>query len=168
MSRKEGGRGLANIEDSIDASIQRLEYYIQKRGERPITDTKTNTDNTRTNRMTITKKQKCEEKQLNRRFKRLISNISHEKTWTWLRKWNFMRETESLLIAAQNNDIRANHIKARMGKTPQNKTKTKNSKCRLCGDREETYNHIISKCSKLARKEYKTRQGDPMGTAQEI
>ena len=30
ISRKEGGRGLANIEDSIDASIQRLEEYIEK------------------------------------------------------------------------------------------------------------------------------------------
>ena len=32
-----------------------------------------------------------------------------------------------------------------------------NSKCRLCGDRDETINHIISRCSKLAQKEYKAR-----------
>ena len=32
-----------------------------------------------------------------------------------------------------------------------------NSKCRLCGDRDETINHIISECSKLAQKECKTR-----------
>ena len=32
-----------------------------------------------------------------------------------------------------------------------------NSKCRLCGDRDETINHIISECSKLAKKECKTR-----------
>ena len=32
-----------------------------------------------------------------------------------------------------------------------------NSKCRLCGDRVETINPIISECSKLAQKEYKTR-----------
>ena len=30
VSRKEGGRRLASIEDSIDASIQRLEDYLQK------------------------------------------------------------------------------------------------------------------------------------------
>ena len=29
-SRKVGGRGLASIEDSVDASIQRLEEYIEK------------------------------------------------------------------------------------------------------------------------------------------
>ena len=28
VSRKEGGRGLTNIEDSVDASVQRLENYI--------------------------------------------------------------------------------------------------------------------------------------------
>ena len=32
-----------------------------------------------------------------------------------------------------------------------------NSKFRLCGDRDETINHIISECSKLVQKEYKTR-----------
>ncbi len=66
--------------------------------------------------MTITRKQKWEEKQLYVRFKRLISNISFEKTWTWLIKGNLKRETESLLIAAQNNAIRTNHIKARRNK----------------------------------------------------
>ena len=85
------------------------------------------------------------------RFKRLINNISHQKTWTWLRKGNLKRETESLLIAAQDNAIRTNHIKARIDKTQQN------TKCRLCGDRDETINHVISECSKLAQKEYKAR-----------
>ena len=79
--------------------------------------------------MTITRKQKWEEKQVYGCFKQLINNISHQKTWTWLRKGNFKRETESLLIAAPNNAIRTNHIKARIDKTQ------KNSKCRLCGDK---------------------------------
>ena len=101
--------------------------------------------------MTITRKQKREEKQFYGRLERLINNISHEKTWTWLRKGNFKRETESLLVSAQNNAIRTKHIKARIDKTQQN------SKCRVCDDRDETINHIISECTKLAQKEYKTR-----------
>ena len=102
------------------------------------------------NRMTITRKQKWEGKHLYGRFKRLINNISHDKTWTWLRKGNFKRETE-LLITAQDSAIRTNHIKARIDKTQQN------SKCRLCCDRDETIIHIISECSKLAQREYKAR-----------
>ena len=117
--------------------------------------------------MTITRKQKWEEKQLYGRLKRRINAISHQKTWTWLRKGNFKRESESLLIAAQNNVIRTNHIKAKIDKTQQN------NKCRLCSDKDETINLIISEYSKLAQQEYKAGhdwvgQGDPLWNVQEI
>ena len=151
VSRKQGGRGLASIEDTVDASIRRLKVYTEKHERGLITTIRNDADNTINERMTTTRKQKWEGKQLYGRFKRLINNISHQKTWTWLRKGNLTRETESLLIAAQDNDIRSNHIKARIDKTQQN------SKCRLYGDREETINHIISECSKLTQKEYKAR-----------
>ena len=32
-----------------------------------------------------------------------------------------------------------------------------NSKGGLCGNRDETINHIINECSKLAQKDYKTK-----------
>ena len=146
-SRKEGGRGLASTEDNVDAWIQRREDYIEKHEGRQITAIRNNADNTMDNIMTINRKQQLEEKHLCGRFKRLVNNISHEKTWTWLRKGNFKRESESLLIAAQNNAIGTNHIKVRIDKRQQN------NKCKLCGDRDETINHIISECSKLALKE---------------
>ena len=116
-----------------------------------ITAIRNDTDNTMTNRMTITRKQKWKEKQLYEHFKRLINNISHEKSWTWLRKGNFKREPEFILIATQNNAVRTNHIKARIDKMQQN------SRCRLCGEGDESINHIIRKCSKLAQKEYKNK-----------
>ena len=143
VSRKEGGRGLASIDDRVDASIQRFEAYIQNHGGRLITAIGNDTDNTMDNRMTIRTKQQWEEKQLNGRFKWLMNN---GKTWTWLRKGHFKRETESLLIAAQNNAVRTNNIKVRIDKMQQN------GKRRLCGDRDETINHIISEWSKLAQK----------------
>ena len=101
--------------------------------------------------MTKTRKQKWEEKQPHGRFKRLINNISHDNTLRWLRKKKFKRETGSLLMATLNRTIRTNHIKVRIDKTQQN------SKCRLCSDRDETINHIISECIILAQKEYKAR-----------
>ena len=54
-SRKEEERGFTSIEDSDNASIRRLEYYIEKRGGKLITATRNNTDNTGTNRTTITR-----------------------------------------------------------------------------------------------------------------
>ena len=132
----------------IDRTTQKL--YTKHEGGLIIA-TRNYSENTMNKRMTITRKQKCEGKRLYGRLKRLINNISHDKSWTWLKKENFMRETESLLIAAQDSALRTNHIKARIDQTQQN------SKCRLCDDRDETINHIISECSKLAQREYKAR-----------
>ena len=72
------------------------------------------------------------------------------KTLTWLRNRNLKKETNSLLTAALK-AIRTNHIIAKIDKTQQN------SKCKLCGDRDETINQMISECCKLAQKEFKTR-----------
>ena len=54
VSRKEGRRGLTSIEDSVDASIQRLEDYIQKHDGGLITTIRNDTDNI-DNIMTITR-----------------------------------------------------------------------------------------------------------------
>ena len=53
------------------------------------------------------------EKLLYRPSKRQTSQIPYEKNWTWLRKGKIISETESLLIAAQNN---ANYVKTRGNK----------------------------------------------------
>ena len=81
-------------------------------------------------------------------------DIVREKTWTWLRKENLKRGTESLLVTVQNKALRASYIKARTD----NNTKW-NSECRLCGDKNETIHHIISECIKLEQKEYKIKYG---------
>ena len=57
------------------------------------------------------------------------------------------RDSESLLIAAQNNAIRTNYMKARIDKTQQN------SKYGFCGDEDKTINRIIRECSKLSKKD---------------
>ena len=44
VSRKEGGRGLASIENSVDASIQRFEDCIEKHEGGLITATRNDTE----------------------------------------------------------------------------------------------------------------------------
>ena len=55
VSRREGGRGLACIEESVAASIQQLKDYIQKHGGRLIAATKNNSNETSTSRIIIVK-----------------------------------------------------------------------------------------------------------------
>ena len=79
-------------------------------------------------------------KKLYGHYKWLISNITHENPV----KGNFKIETETLLMSGENNAISTNRIKPRIDKTQQN------NRCRLCVERNETTNHIISECRKLA------------------
>ena len=61
------------------------------------------------------------------------------------------RETESLIVAVQNQSIRTNLAKAKTGKSQ------KDTLCRLCKKADESVDHIVSGCSKLAQKEYERR-----------
>ena len=54
-------------------------------------------------------------------------------------------------MAAHEQAIRTNVIKARIDRTQEE------SKCRICGRADETINHLLSECSKMAQKEYKRR-----------
>ena len=45
VSRKEGGRGLSSVEETVDASIQQLEDYIEKPERGLITTIRNDTDN---------------------------------------------------------------------------------------------------------------------------
>ena len=100
VSIKERERGVTSSED-----------YIEKCEEGLRTANRNDTDNTKAKRMRIIRKNG--KKQICRRFKRLIRNIIHEKTWTWLRKRNLKSEIESFLISAQNNTIRTNRTKTK-------------------------------------------------------
>ena len=61
------------------------------------------------------------------------------------------RETKSLIVAAQNQSIRTNLVKAKIHKSQGD------SLCRVCRKVDESIDHIISGCSKLVQKEYKRR-----------
>ena len=61
------------------------------------------------------------------------------------------RETESPIMAAQNQSIRTNLVKAKIDKSQGE------SLCRVCRKVDESIDRIVSGCSKLAQKEYKRR-----------
>ena len=82
---------------------------------------------------------------------RQTDDIAGEDRWLWLKQGNLKRETESLILAAQEQAIRTNVIKAKIDNTQEQ------SKCRMCGEKDETVNHLISECSKMAQREYKRR-----------
>ena len=60
-------------------------------------------------------------------------------------------ETESLIVAVQNQAIRTNLVKVKIDNSQ------KDMLCRLCKKADESIDHVVSGCSKLAQKECKRR-----------
>ena len=92
-----------------------------------------------------------EEKALHGQYLRQAEELRSDQCWAWLLNGDFKRETESLIVAAENQSIRTNLVKGKIDKSQGD------SLCRVCKKVDESIDHIVSGCSKLAQKEYKRR-----------
>jgi hypothetical protein len=159
MPRKEGGRGLLQVKQTVEEEKRALNDYLLSSTE----DALKAVSNEDLLKVEGTKKDyKAEE--INNRRDRWQSKVLHgqylkdiegkvdtEKTWSWLKNGDMKKETEGFLLAAQDQALRTNTIKAKIDKT------TDDSKCRLCKEKEETVDHLVSACSKIAQTDYKER-----------
>ena len=88
-----------------------------------------------------------EEKVLHGPYLRQTKEVRSDQYWAWLQNGDLRRETKSLIVAAQNQNIRTNLVKERIDKSHGD------SLCRVCRKVDESIDHIFSGCSKLAQKE---------------
>ena len=82
---------------------------------------------------------------------RQTKEVRSDQGWAWVQNGELKRETESLIVAAQNQSIRTNLVKAKTHKSQGD------SLCRVCRKVDESIDHIASGRSKLVQKEYKRR-----------
>ena len=94
-----------------------------------------------------------EEKVLHGQYLRQTKEVRNDQCWACLQNGDLKRETESLIVAAQNQSIRTNLVKAKIDKSQGDS---------LYRKVDESIYHIVSGCSKLAQKEYKRRH-DKLG-----
>ena len=92
-----------------------------------------------------------EEKVLHGQYLRQTNEVRSAQSWAWVQNEDLKRETKSLIVTAQNQSIRTNLVKAKIDKSQGN------SLCRVCRKVDESIDHIVSGCSKLAQKECKRR-----------
>ena len=92
-----------------------------------------------------------EQKVLHGQYFRQTKEVRGNQCWAWLQNEDLKRETESFIVAAQNQSIRTNIVKAKIDKSQGD------SLFRVCGKVDESTDHIVSGCSKLGQKEYKRR-----------
>ena len=155
IPRKEGGRGLMSIKDCVDLAIRGLEVYVHGCEERLIQaargDKIDGLEAASVLKRSKTEKrlEDWEEKVLHSQYFRQTREVRSDQCWAWLQNGDLKRETESLIVAAQNQSIRTNLVKVRIDKSQGY------SLCRMCRKVDESSDHMVSGCSKIAQKKCK-------------
>ena len=137
-------------------AVRRLEVYVHGSQERLLQVTRGDrvdgleAANVLKKAKKETRLQDWEEKALHGHL-RQTKEVRSEQSWVWFQNGDLKRETErqSLIVAAQNQNMRTNLVKAKIDKSQ------KDMLCRLCKKADESIDHVG--CSKLAQKKYKRR-----------
>jgi hypothetical protein len=74
--------------------------------------------------------------------------VDKEQSYRWLEFGDIKGETESTIVAAQDQAISTNYFKRKFLK------EETESRCRLCKEHEETIDHPTSGCPILTKNEY--------------
>ena len=158
IPREDGGRGMASIEDCITSECIAMGQYIQGHEdpwlkaawkEKVVKQAGDKEEFKR--RMKEQRKESWKRKVLHGQYLRQTEEISTKETWGWLSKGELKRETEGTILAAQEQSLPTNYLKARIYQVQESPI------CRMCNDKVETVNHIASECSALAQGQYKKR-----------
>ena len=161
VPRKKGGRGLVGCEGCVRTEENNLGWYIKNSEEKLLQGVRAvgviETEAVKSNNdfkedIKNANLNSWKEKRMHGQFlSEMNENVDRDKCWEWLRKGDLKVQTEALICAAQEQALRTNYIKYNIDKT------SDSPYCRLCGQKGETVNHIISECTKLAQREYKRR-----------
>ena len=164
INRKEGGRGLQSIEEVVireqnamttffsttpDPELVTLKPHFIKEGL-----LKGEVINKAVDKQRDEEKRKTAwtEKEMHGQYVRNLQGVADiGETWNWLHQQDIKKETEGLILAAQDQALRLNYVKWKIDKTAASPI------CRLCHLKNETADHILSCCSKLSQSEYKSR-----------
>ena len=155
IPRKDGGRGLIAIEDCAELAVRSLEVDVHGSDERLLQAARGDREDGLEAASVLKKAKKenrlqdLEEKALHGQYLRQTKEVRNEQSWVLLQNRDLKRETESLIVTAQNRSIRTNLVKTKIDKSQ------KDTLCRLCKKADESIECVVSGCSKLAEKEYK-------------
>ena len=109
VPRKERRRGLISIEDCVEERLVQAARGDKIDGLEAVSVLKRSKKEKRL--------EDWEEKVLHGQYLRQTKEVTSDQCWAWLQNGDLKRETESLIVAAQNQSIRANLVKVRIDKS---------------------------------------------------
>ena len=159
IPREIGGKGMQSVEDCINTERRALGQYLKHNQDEWLTKAwnekviSVDEEPERYKEQTVNqRKEEWENKQMQGQYLRQTKEIAHEGSWQWLMRGELKKETEGMLMAAQDQALRTRYIQNRIDGQV-----TISPMCRKCQQKVETINHIISECPALAQNEYKKR-----------
>lgn len=150
--RAEGGRGLISVEDCAEILVNSLFKYVESCNEtflKAVQDEDFIHPGTSKEIVKVKRIESYKEKFLHGQYEKLTVGIRSADSWAWLREGTLKKETEGMIMAAQDQALRTDVIKSCIDKQGVSPI------CRICGKREETIAHLVAECGKLAQKQYK-------------
>ena len=162
MKRSKGGRGLISIEECVMLESTSLGFYVNGKEEVLLQEVvkegfmgENENPKILKDRLRKAREERYYNKSLHSVFFRETEEGRDENnSWLWVKKGYLKKETEGLIMAAQDQAIRTNWIRHNIDKEDISPL------CRLCGARAETVSHIVSECKELAQTEYKKIRHD--------
>ena len=158
IPRKEGGKGLLSIKDTVYTEIRALGQYLKTSEDQWLAKAweenliKEDEDpETYKDRIRQKRKEDWRRKVMHGQFTRQTEDISSNDSWQWLQRGELKKETEGMLMAAQDQALRTRYVQRTIDGI------NISAKCRKCNVKDETINHIVSECSALAQNQYKKR-----------
>ena len=160
LQRCEGGRGLLGLEDCVQVEVHSLEKYLSTLNGKILKEV-SRSRIIENNKYGKSKKEilkehqeKYEGKPLHGQFIKATEEVRGKRYWDWLKKGYLKKETESTIVAAQDEALCTRNLRNKVyGENVQ-------SICRVCGAADETVAHIVLEYSKPAQKEYKQVRQD--------
>ena len=159
LPRQIGGRGLLQVKQTVEEEKRALNDYIKNSTENclkkvakeeilKVQETKKEYHKQEIN----TRKERWQGKALHGQYlKDIEGKVDCDNTWNCLTNGELKKETEGFIMAVQDQALRTNAIKTEIDKT------ANDSKCRLCKEKKETVDHLVSACSKIAQTDYNER-----------
>ncbi len=164
VNRCQGGRGLHSIEEAVKREENALTTFVLRSKDPEIISLKSffirdkilkgeEIDKEADRSQHEQKRQeRWTGKVMHGQYYRQMTSVADPSSWNWLTEQDLKKETEGLLIAAQDQALRTNYVKNKIDKVPGS-----SPLCRLCRSHNETTDHILNGCPKLAQTDYKAR-----------
>ena len=158
VPRSKGGRGLQSIEECVNTEKRSLGQHLKNNEDEWLRnaweedliieneDPEIYKEETSKARM-----EGWKNKSMHGQFLRETKDLASSDTWQWLQRGELKKETEGMIMAAQDQALRTRYIQRAIDGA------NISPKCRKCHDKNETINHITSECSALAQSQYKKR-----------